>query len=83
MVSAAAWQHVVAIVAAVLALLWLVRRARKGGSKATGPCAACPASRDRHRMSPTPRMRRDSTRVALGRARGPVESVGGERSVHK
>ena len=39
MVNAALWQHVVAIAASGLALGWLVRRAVKGGGKATGPCA--------------------------------------------
>jgi hypothetical protein len=44
--KAAIWQHAVAIAAAAGALAWLVRRAVKGGgSKATGPCASCPASR--------------------------------------
>lgn len=44
--NAALWQHVVAIALAAVALGWLVRRAVKGGgSKATGPCASCPASR--------------------------------------
>lgn len=46
--NAALWQHVVAIALAAGALGWLVRRAVKGGgSKATGPCASCPASRGR------------------------------------
>ncbi|HET9253552.1 MAG TPA: hypothetical protein VFP58_15670 [Candidatus Eisenbacteria bacterium] len=46
--SAPVWQHVVAIAISAGALGWLVRRAVKGGgSKATGPCASCPASRGR------------------------------------
>jgi hypothetical protein len=46
MMNAALWQHVVAIAMAAGALGWLVRRAVKGGgSKATGSCASCPASK--------------------------------------
>ena len=46
MMNGVLWQHVVAIALAIVALTWLVRRAVKGGgSKATGPCASCPASR--------------------------------------
>jgi hypothetical protein len=45
MVNAAIWQHAVAIAASLGALAWLVRRSMKGGGKATGPCASCPASK--------------------------------------
>jgi len=76
MMNGVLWQHVVAIALAIGALTWLVRRAVKGGgSKATGPCASCPASRGVVAQSPVAQplpLRRSTIPVEVSTSQPPL-----------